>query len=91
MIDYSPYWRPEKFALATIVIESIVWEDAPPSLLQQLENTHLMNQLIIRAVMWLIKSTEEYEIKHGPTKLESKVKKYNDFLDLFEPRLNKPL
>ncbi len=87
IIDFSPYWHPAQYAQATIVIESIVWEGAPDSLLQEIENSKLMNQLIIRAAMWLIKSSEEYEKINKTNDLDYKVRKYNNFVDLFLERL----
>lgn len=83
IIDFSPYWHPAKYADATIVIEAIVWENAPSTLLQQLDNTSEMNQLVIRAIMWLIKSSEEFDLLYKSNNLDFKVKKYNQFVDLF--------
>lgn len=60
IIDFSPYWRPAKFATAIIVVDSIVWNGADMSLLSEIDNTTEMNQLLVRAALWRIKTTEEY-------------------------------
>ena len=32
ILDLSPYWRPPEWALAVVVVDALVWADAPPAL-----------------------------------------------------------
>lgn len=49
VIDFSLYWRPAEFATAIILVDGIVWEEAPDSIIDLMENTKDMNQLLVRA------------------------------------------
>ncbi len=80
IIDFSPYWRPSEYAVAIIIVDSIVWENAPISLIDSLEDTMYMNQLLIRASMWRIKTTEEFIRQYGGTNIND-VLEYHPFID----------
>jgi len=49
IIDFSFYWRPAEFATAIIIVDAVVWEGAPDSLMDKVENSFAMNQLLVRA------------------------------------------
>lgn len=51
VIDMSPYWRPREYPTAIIIVDSIAWENAPDSLLAEMDNTNDMNQFLVRALM----------------------------------------
>lgn len=86
IIDFSPYWRPAEYATAIIIVDSIVWEGADDALINDLENTSLSNQLLLRAAMWRIKTTEEYIRQYGRGSFED-VKAYSHFIELLEMRI----
>lgn len=35
ILDLSPYWRPPEWALAVVVVDALVWADAPPALVDE--------------------------------------------------------
>lgn len=86
IIDLSPYWRPAEYPTAVIVVDSIVWENAPDSLLDEIENTFEMNQLLVRAAMWRIKTTEEFIQQYGKGSLDD-VFAYKHLIDLLTDRI----
>lgn len=85
VIDLSPYWRPAEFATAVIIVDSIVWDGAEDSLIDQIENTPTMNQLLLRAALWRIKTTEEFVKKYGKGSLDD-VNSYSHFIDVLAMR-----
>ena len=87
VIDFSPYWRPVEYATAIIIVDSIVWENAPTSLMSELSDTKEMNQLLIRAAMWRIITTEEFIKQYGRGNIED-VCEYHTFIDVLLKRKN---
>lgn len=87
IIDMSPNWRPANYATAIIIVDAIVWEKAPDSLLKEMNNNFESNQLLLRAVMWRIKATEEY-IKHFKKGAIDKISAYNNLINLLIKRSN---
>jgi len=87
VIDFSVYWRPADYAKAIIAVDSIVWEGAPVSLLNYLEDSHQMNQLLIRAVMWRIKTIEEIINQYGEGNAYE-AEAYHPFIDALVQRKN---
>jgi len=87
IIDFSPYWHPSEYAVAIIIIDAIVWENAPISLIEELEDTIPMNQLLVRACMWRIKTTEEFIRQYGGTNIND-VLAYHSFIDALLDRKN---
>ncbi|MBP9700394.1 TIGR02569 family protein [Candidatus Woesebacteria bacterium] len=65
IIDLSLYWRPADFATAVLIVDSIVWNSENPSLLDLMENSIQMHQLLVRAALWRIKTTEESVKQNG--------------------------
>lgn len=51
VIDMAPYWRPAEFAIAVIVIDSIVWEGADDRIIERVIATDGMYQLLLRAAI----------------------------------------
>jgi len=88
VIDLSLYWHPAKYAEAIIVVDSIVWYDAPDSLIDKLENTFETNQLLIRATMWRIKTKEEYIAKYGKKGDDLEIEHYQHLIELIEKRVS---
>jgi len=64
VIDFSLYWRPADYAKAIIIVDSIVWDDAPLTLLDAIDNTGDMQQFLIRALLWRIKTSELFYKQH---------------------------
>lgn len=85
VIDFSLYWRPSEYALAIIIVDSIVWDDAPETLLDEMENTHSNNQLLIRAALWRIKVTDL--VSKSNNSLVKEVSHYRNLIDLIENRV----
>jgi uncharacterized protein (TIGR02569 family) len=85
VIDFSPYWRPAEYATAIILVDSIVWDGADVRLLLEIENTSVMNQLLVRAAMWRVKTTEEYVQQFGKGSLND-VDAYQPFIELLKKR-----
>jgi uncharacterized protein (TIGR02569 family) len=88
VIDVSPYWRPAEYAVAIIIVDSVVWEGAGDDILDEMPNTFLANQLLIRAAMWRIKTTEEYIRQFGRGNIED-VNAYEHLVELIEARVVK--
>lgn len=86
IIDLSPYWRPAEFATAVIVVDSIVWDGADKSLLAEIDNSRVMNQLLVRAAMWRIKTTEEYIRQYAKGSVDD-VDAYKPFIEMLEKRV----
>ncbi|GAB4130442.1 MAG: TIGR02569 family protein [Roseiflexaceae bacterium] len=51
VIDMAPYWRPAAFAIAIIIVDSIVWEGADQSLIAAYLHIEHMDQLLLRATI----------------------------------------
>ena len=86
IIDLSPYWRPAEYANAIIVVDSVVWEGAPDTLLDFLGNSHEIHQLLVRASMWRIVTTELCIDQFGKGNI-SDVNSYDHFIDLLYQRI----
>lgn len=86
VIDFSPYWRPANYAIAIIITDSIVWEKAPDSLLNSLSNTHENNQLLIRAILWRIKTSDVF-LSNKSIDLVSEIFQYKHLIKLIENRV----
>ena len=87
IIDFSPYWRPSEYAVAIIIVDSIVWENAPMSVIDELEDTTSMNQLLVRAAMWRIKTTEEFINQYGGGNIKD-ILAYQPFINALLKRKN---
>lgn len=88
VIDFSPYWRPKEYPTAIIIVDAIVWEQAEDSLMNALVNTPDNNQLLLRAALWRIKTTELFSqiYKTNPLK---EINQYRHFCDLITSRIQK--
>jgi uncharacterized protein (TIGR02569 family) len=86
IIDMSPYWHPSEYATAIIIVDSIVWDNAPNSLITEIANNDQNNQLLLRALIWRIKTTEEYVSHYSKGSLE-KLDYYNKFINLIHKRI----
>jgi len=87
VIDFSPYWRPAEYATAIIIVDSMVWEHAPIDLLNEMPDTEQMNQLLIRAALWRIITTEQCSIQFGAGNIDD-VLAYQPFIDELQKRKN---
>lgn len=83
VIDFSPYYRPTEYAAAIIIVDAIVWEGAKLDLIELLPATSESHQLLIRATMWRIKTTEEYIRQFGRGNLDD-VRAYSMLIDRLE-------
>jgi uncharacterized protein (TIGR02569 family) len=88
VIDLSLYWRPAEYPTSIIAVDSIVWENASDSILDTIENSFEMNQLLVRAAMWRIKTTEEFVRRYRKGKLKD-INSYHHLIDLLEIRVGK--
>ena len=87
VIDLSPYWRPKEYAEAIIVVDSIVWDDAPDTIIKELDDTFETYQLLLRAAMWRMKTTEEYISRYGKGDINN-VDVYDHIINLISSKLN---
>jgi len=87
VIDLSPYWHPAQYAEAIIVVDSIVWDDAPDTIIKELDNTFETYQLLLRAAMWRIKTTEEFASQYSKGDINN-IDVYNHVIDLISRLLN---
>lgn len=85
IIDFSPYWRPAEYATAIIVVDSIIWNKESDSFLETINDTSEMNQLLVRATLWRIKTTEEFIKQFGKGSIDD-VEAYTHFIDLLKKR-----
>ncbi len=87
IIDFSPYWRPAEYATAIIIVDAIVWEGSDDTLFSAMDNTFENNQLLIRAALWRIKTTEVFSkiYNSDPTK---EVQQYTHFIDELLKRID---
>lgn len=85
IIDFSPYWRPAEYATAIIIVDAIVWEGAEDAVISEMEDTFENNQLLIRATLWRIKTTEVFSkiFQSNPT---AEIENYLRFIDLLKKR-----
>jgi uncharacterized protein (TIGR02569 family) len=87
VIDLSPYWHPAQYAEAIIVVDSIVWDNAPDTIIKELDDTFETYQLLLRAAMWRIKTTEEYISQYGKDGI-SNIDSYDHVIDLISSLIN---
>ena len=87
VIDLSPYWHPAAYAEAIIVVDSIVWDGTPDTIINELDDTFETYQLLVRAAMWRIKTTEEFISRYG-TGNTKYVEYYSHLIDLLASKLN---
>lgn len=87
VIDLSPYWRPAQYAEAIIVVDSIVWDAAPDTVIKELDNTFETYQLLLRAAMWRIKTTEEHISQYGKGDIIN-IDSYDHIVDLISSNRN---
>jgi uncharacterized protein (TIGR02569 family) len=85
VIDMTPYWHPAKYAEAIIVVDAIVWDGADDTLLEMLDNTFEMNQLMLRAAIWRIKITDEFFLEGEKKDLD--FENYRHFFELLLGRM----
>lgn len=85
VIDMTPYWHPAKYAEAIIAVDAIVWDGADDTLLDMLDNTSEMNQLLLRAAIWRIKITDEFFLEGEKKSLDSE--NYRHFFELLWGRM----
>lgn len=52
VIDFSPYWRPAGFAEAVVVVDGLLWHDAPAALLDARAGGPDWPQLLVRALIF---------------------------------------
>ncbi len=90
VIDFSPYWRPTEYATAIIIVDAIVWEGADDTLLSEMPNTFQNNQLLIRAALWRIKTTELFSIIRN-TDPTHEIEQYDHFIDGLAKRIGAQL
>lgn len=86
IIDMTPYWRPARFATAVIIVDSLVWDKVPITTLNDIENTEEMNQLLLRAAIWRIKITDEFNQQNNERSYDF-VNSYKPFMKLLLKRL----
>jgi len=87
VIDMTPYWHPAKYAEAIIAVDAMVWDGAEDTLLNVLDNTFEMNQLMLRAAIWRIKITDEFFLKGERKDLD--FGNYKHFFELLWGRMEK--
>jgi uncharacterized protein (TIGR02569 family) len=63
VIDFSPYWRPVGFAEAVVVVDGLLWHDAPSHLLDRNHGDPDWAQLLLRALVFRL-------LAGGPTEGE---------------------
>lgn len=51
IIDFSPYWRPNQYATAIVLVDAIAWHRADAQLLDRFLRKHDGLQLVIRAAL----------------------------------------
>lgn len=86
IIDFSFYWRPAEFATAIVIVDSIVWDGASDSLLDQMENNRINNQLLVRAEIRRILEVDQIYKQFGQDGL-SQVDAHTHVIELIEERV----
>jgi len=86
VVDMTPYWHPAKYAEAIITVDAMVWDGADDTLLDMLDNTFEMNQLMLRAAIWRIKITDEFFLEGKKSDLD--FENYRHFFELLLKRMN---
>jgi uncharacterized protein (TIGR02569 family) len=69
VIDFSPFWRPADYALAIVVVDALDWCGADESILQWVDDTPEMYQLMVRAEIFRIAIRDGF-FKQGVDTLE---------------------
>ena len=52
VIDFSPYWRPARLALAVAAVDALMWGGASPAALGELDGEPELDQLLARALVY---------------------------------------
>ena len=77
IIDFSPYWRPAAYSEALLCVDSIMWEQAPWSILDLVNLDITFRQLMLRAVMRrLVEVDRHFHLNSLP---ESSLEQVNHF------------
>jgi uncharacterized protein (TIGR02569 family) len=59
VIDFSPYWRPARFAEAIVVADGLLWFQTPPDLISVGNDDPDWQQLLIRALIFRLVAHSE--------------------------------
>lgn len=86
IIDFSFYWRPAEFATAIILVDAIVWEGAPDSVLDLVEDTPIMHQLLVRAEIRRIMELDGLYKRLGQEHLLQEVDAHAHLIDVLLSR-----
>ena len=77
VIDFSPYWRPARFAEAIFVLDAVMWERAPWDIAKLAGSGEAFFQLLIRAAMRRLAEVDRhYQVLNLPESCLSQVDRY---------------
>ena len=84
VIDFSPYWRPAAYADALLCVDSIMWEQAPWTILKFVTFDETFSQLMLRAVMRrLVEVDRHFHQGHLPESYLNQVVRFSEFAAQF--------
>lgn len=73
VIDFSPYWRPAGFAIAVMLVDMLIWENADRSILENVHDQDI-NQLLLRAEIRRLVEIDQRFRQFGSAHLEKTTK-----------------
>lgn len=89
IIDVSPYWRPAAYADAVVVVDALLWWEAPASLVDEIAPRDLddrdWQQLLVRATVFRLVSLDEVGRGADPD-VAAQLPSYGRVLDILERR-----
>lgn len=82
VIDFSPYYRPAGFGLAIVLVDAIVWYNAPVSLAQCIDHLDHYEQLMMRAAIFRLVTADQVAAQRGPTWVAQQIAAHEPIAEL---------
>jgi uncharacterized protein (TIGR02569 family) len=66
VIDFTPYWRPQRFSLAIVVVDALLWHGASPALPDALPSAGDRASLLTRAALYRLITSDRLAVDQEP-------------------------
>jgi uncharacterized protein (TIGR02569 family) len=66
VIDFTPYWRPQRFSLAIVVVDALLWHGASSELPDALPSASDRGSLLARAALYRLITSDRLAVDREP-------------------------
>ena len=80
VIDFSPYWRPASFAVAVVIADAVVWNNAGLDFAEKYCHNNNMIQYILRAELRRVIELDRLYFMYGINKI-NEIQHHKKFID----------